>query len=110
MKMAEEYPPDIGGIDIDPAAPGYRHVIIAPTPGGKLTSARTTLQTGYGLLATEWTLSAGVFTLTVTIPANTTASVTVPAGDVRVDGASHPNGTVIEFGSGRYTITSSGAR
>jgi alpha-L-rhamnosidase len=109
---------NIGGIDIDPMAPGYHHVIIAPKPGGKLTSARTTLQTGYGVLATDWTLTGGLLTLKVTIPPNTSATVTMPGTNVRLDGgvaggaagvrAARDN--VIEIGSGRYVLTATGVR
>jgi alpha-L-rhamnosidase len=72
----------IGGIDIDPDAPGYKHALIAPRPGGGLTSAHTSLETGYGMLSTEWHLGAGSFTLEIVIPANTSATVTLPNATV----------------------------
>ena len=67
----------IGGIDIDPEAPGYKHAIVAPRSGGGLTSARTELETGYGKLATAWRMDGNAFVLDVTVPANTSASVTL---------------------------------
>jgi alpha-L-rhamnosidase len=72
----------IGGIA--PAAPGYRHIEIAPILGGGLTSATSSLDSGYGLIESSWTLTAGTFTLEVAIPANTTASVLLPFGTAAV--------------------------
>ena len=109
----------IGGIDIDPAAPGYQHVLIAPRPGGGLTSARTALQTGYGLLVTDWHLIDGELSLAVTLPANTTATVTLSganAATVTENGATlnaaagvrsvaqRGNELVLEIGSGAFTF------
>jgi alpha-L-rhamnosidase len=67
----------IGGIDIDPEAPGYKHIMIAPRPGGGITSARTTLETGYGPLAVAWRQDSLGFALDLVVPPNTTASVTL---------------------------------
>ncbi|HEY4320597.1 MAG TPA: family 78 glycoside hydrolase catalytic domain [Gemmatimonadales bacterium] len=109
----------IGGIDIDPAAPGYRHTIITPHVGGGLTSARTTLETGYGLLVTDWHVNGATFTLDVTVPPNTTASVTLPGAviDRVTEGGAPVRGVAgvrrvtqrgvdveIEVGSGSYVF------
>jgi alpha-L-rhamnosidase len=67
----------IGGIDLDPAAPGYRHALIAPRPGGGLTSASTAIETLYGTLATAWQLDSAGYTLDVEVPPNTSARVTL---------------------------------
>ena len=70
----------IGGIRPDDAAPGYRHVTIAPQPGGGLTSARATYRSRYGQFVSGWKLdAAGQMTLDVTVPGNTTATVEIPA-------------------------------
>jgi alpha-L-rhamnosidase len=109
----------IGGINVDPAAPGYRHAIIAPHVGGGLTSARTALQTGYGLLVTDWHVDGKAFTLNVTVPPNTTASITMPGATVdrvtesgtAVRGAAgvrqvvqRGSDVVVEVGSGSYAF------
>ena len=108
----------IGGIDIDPDEPGYKHVLIAPRPGGGLTSARTELETGYGKLATSWRIEGGVFLLDVTVPANTRATVTlrnaklesVREGGAPVQGVATIQATqvganvVVEIGSGVYSF------
>jgi len=70
---------------IAPGRAGYKHVHFAPTPGGKLTQARATLQTLYGEVSSAWTLSAGAFTLQVKVPANATATVQLPDGSAATD-------------------------
>jgi alpha-L-rhamnosidase len=71
----------IGGIDLDPEQPGYKHIIMRPQPGGGLTYARAGLRSMYGLIKSEWTLQNDTFDWQITVPANTTATVYVPAAD-----------------------------
>ncbi|HEU5473650.1 MAG TPA: family 78 glycoside hydrolase catalytic domain [Actinophytocola sp.] len=66
----------IGGLA--PASPGYAALLIAPRPGAGLTSARSTYLTPFGTAISEWSSSAGVLTLRVTVPAGTSATVRVP--------------------------------
>ena len=74
----------IGGIDLDPQRPGYKHIIMRPRPGGDLTSALAELRSMYGLIRSAWSLDAerGMLDWRITIPANTTATVYVPVTDV----------------------------
>jgi alpha-L-rhamnosidase len=72
----------IGGIDLDPQQPAYKHILLHPQPGGGLTHARTELHSLYGLIRSEWTLQKDTFDWQFTVPANTTATVYVPAGDL----------------------------
>mgnify|MGYP001160508518 CR=1 FL=1 len=53
--------------------------VFAPTPGGKLTSADVRYDSIRGCIESAWKKSGGKLTLNVTIPANTTATVLVPA-------------------------------
>ncbi|MFG0248318.1 MAG: family 78 glycoside hydrolase catalytic domain, partial [Phycisphaeraceae bacterium JB051] len=81
----------VAGIEIDPEKPGYKHILIAPKPGGGLTHAKGKIDSVYGAIVSQWQIDdAGVFTLDITIPANTTATVTLP------DGQQH------KVGSGQY--------
>ncbi len=66
----------VAGIDTD--GPGYKRIIIRPRPG-EITSAKASYDSINGRIATDWMLEDGTFTLNVTIPANTTATVYVPA-------------------------------
>jgi alpha-L-rhamnosidase len=67
----------IGGLS--PASPGYASLLIAPKPGGGLTSARAAYQTPYGDAVSDWSISGGTLTLRVTVPAGTSATVRLPS-------------------------------
>lgn len=69
----------LAGIRPDPAAPGFRNILIEPNPVGDLTSARAHYDSVRGRIETDWSARAGVFDLRVTIPANATATVFLPA-------------------------------
>ena len=71
----------VGGIDVDPERPGYKHIVMRPQPGGDLTRATTDLQSMYGLIQSAWVLDAerGKFDWRIVVPPNTTATVHVPA-------------------------------
>ena len=72
---------DVAGIDTDPAAPGYARIVIRPMPGGGLTSAEATYRSMHGPIASAWHLADGAFTLDLTLPANTSATVHIPTAD-----------------------------
>jgi alpha-L-rhamnosidase len=72
----------IGGIDVDPEQPGYKHIIMHPQPGAGLTHATAELQSMYGLIRSAWTQEHDLFDWRITVPANTTATVYVPAKNV----------------------------
>lgn len=78
----------IAGIKVDPARPGYKHVILKPQVGGGLDYARATLATGYGEIVSDWKSEDGTFTYFIVLPPNTSATVTLPGGGtVRLNGA-----------------------
>jgi len=68
----------IAGIAIDPRQPGYKHILIQPHPGGGLTSAKASVHSMFGRVASSWELKDGKMTLRVEVPANATASVRLP--------------------------------
>ncbi|MEN6426899.1 MAG: family 78 glycoside hydrolase catalytic domain, partial [Phycisphaerales bacterium] len=70
----------VAGIRPDVASPGFRRFIIDPHPVGNLTWARAHYDSIRGEITSDWRKSAGVFTLNVTIPPNTSAIVCVPTG------------------------------
>jgi len=72
----------LGGIRPDPEAPGFKRIIIKPEPGGDLAWVKESYDSVRGRINSEWHQSAGQFDLRVTIPANTTATVYLPAKDV----------------------------
>ena len=70
----------VAGLDLDPQAPGYEHVIFHPKPGGSLTWAEATLDTPRGKAAIRWDLEGDQFRSTVTVPAGSHATYHPPFG------------------------------
>jgi alpha-L-rhamnosidase len=111
---------NLGGLQI--VDPGYKKSRIAPLIGsGGLSHARCSLRTPYGLLASEWKLANDELTLTITVPANTSAEVVIPAESaeavrvgtvaagsargMKVSSFTDGKATLI-IGSGHYELTS----
>jgi alpha-L-rhamnosidase len=69
----------VGGIDLDPDEPGYKHILMRPQPGGGLTSARAELKTGFGLIRSAWRLEDEQFAWQISVPPNTRATISIPA-------------------------------
>jgi alpha-L-rhamnosidase len=72
---------NIAGINAVAEHPGYKEVLIAPKPGGGLTTATAELETVYGKVKSSWVIENGLFKLDVTIPANTKAIIALPGSD-----------------------------
>jgi alpha-L-rhamnosidase len=105
----------IGGIHSD--GPAYKRIIIAPQPDPRLTFADTTYASIRGPIETHWMKEGNGLRLKVVIPANTTATVSVPGAATRSvyesgQLATHSPGVtfvrtegdaaVFEVGSGKY--------
>jgi len=71
----------VAGMDIDPEVPGYKHILLAPHPGGGLTNADAEFTSLYGKVKSAWKMVGNEFVYEVTVPANTTATVTLPAAN-----------------------------
>jgi alpha-L-rhamnosidase len=97
----------VGGLG--PASPGYGSLRIAPKPGGGLTSARAAYQTPYGDAVSDWSISGGILTLRVTVPAGADANVEVPTGQPAT--VTYPpeavpfGGSTFSLPSGSYVFT-----
>ena len=109
----------IGGIR--PDAPGFRTILIDPVICDGLTWAKTDFESIEGEISTAWNKDGHQFKLDVTIPANTTATVHVPAGNVagitesgkelsKADGVKllreEKGGVILQVGSGSYKFAS----
>ena len=70
---------DVAGIDTDPNQPGFAHILIHPHPGPGLTRARAVYDSIRGRIVSAWREDGAGLALDVTIPANTTATVFLPA-------------------------------
>lgn len=89
----------VAGIDLDPADPGYKHVILKPQPGGGLTWARATYRSAYGEIASDWKIENGAFSWRIVVPVNTRATAYVPASGADVTQSGRPAGEAegVEF-------------
>ena len=116
---------------IDSAAPGYSKIVIRPTPPAPGSNAqhppinwvRASYDSIRGKIVSEWKVDGDRFLLNVEIPANTSATVFIPAAeessvteggkplsevdDVRVIGMQNGR-AVLEVASGRYEFSSTG--
>ena len=68
---------DAAGIATD--GPAFQRIVIKPVIGGGLSWVRAKYRSVRGDIATEWRSSDGKLILRVTIPANTTAVIHIPA-------------------------------
>ena len=68
----------LGGINPDPQGPGFKRIVIRPYVLGDLTWVHAEYNSPYGLICSSWRRENGVFSLQVTVPVNTTATVYVP--------------------------------
>jgi alpha-L-rhamnosidase len=64
-----------------PAEPGYRTVRLAPRPLPGFTHASARHETPYGLASVAWHRNGDTVTVDATVPANTTAEVSLPGTD-----------------------------
>jgi alpha-L-rhamnosidase len=99
----------LAGIRPDADSPGFKHVIIEPKPVGDLTSAQAHYDSIRGTIASQWKRDGTDFSLAVSIPANCTASVYVPASDaatVRESGGAIADAAGVKFAhmSGGYAV------
>jgi len=70
---------DLAGIQNAPGSAGFQQIIIKPQPVGDLIWARASFHSLRGDIVSDWKLDRAAFSLKVTIPANTTATIYVPA-------------------------------
>jgi alpha-L-rhamnosidase len=71
----------LAGIRPVAEAPGFKHVLIEPHPVADLTSAGAEYDSVRGRIISAWRIKDGRFILDVTIPANATATVSLPISD-----------------------------
>jgi hypothetical protein len=78
-QIVEWFYADLGGIAVDPAAPGFKNILIRPQPVGNISWVHCAYNSVHGRIASDWEKTEGKFSLRLTIPANTTATVFVPS-------------------------------
>jgi alpha-L-rhamnosidase len=70
---------DIAGIQNAPGSAGFKKIIIRPQPVGDLKWVKASYKSIRGKIVSDWKMDFDGFSLRVKIPANTTATVYVPA-------------------------------
>jgi alpha-L-rhamnosidase len=78
-QIMEWFYADLAGIASDPAGPGFKKIIIRPQPVGDVTWVKAAYDSVHGRIVCDWKKADDKFTLQLEIPANTTATVFVPA-------------------------------
>ena len=111
----------IHALGIDTEGSGFRDIIIKPTVSREMNELKGSYQSINGTISTAWNWEGDRFTLKISVPANTSAKVIIPASE----GASIREGnnplkevrevevlkvenkqTTVLIGSGAYTFTS----
>ena len=77
---------------IEPTSPGFKTFTVSPQVVGNLTYVNTSHETIYGTIIVEWKYENERFTLFVTVPVNTLATIILP------------NGKEQQVGSGRHSF------
>jgi hypothetical protein len=78
-QITEWFYQNLAGIEGDPAGPGFRKIVFRPQPVGDLTWAEASYDSVRGPIKARWERSGEQFTLEVTVPAGSTATVYVPS-------------------------------
>ena len=82
-QIMEWFYSDLAGIASDPDGPGFEKIIIHPQAVGDLTWVKAAYNSVHGRIACEWHKTDSTFSLHLSIPANTTATVYLPAANVK---------------------------
>ena len=69
----------MAGLDTYEDGPGYKHSLIKPHVGGGFSSVSASLDTYYGTLSSKWKTEPERILFDITVPANTTSTVFIPA-------------------------------
>jgi alpha-L-rhamnosidase len=116
------YYEDLAGIKSDDEAVGFKKIIMKPVPVGNLKFVNASYHSVHGIIKSAWRIENGNFHWQISVPANTTAEVYMPAtseADVTESGKPaanvqdvkwlHSDGkyVVYQVGSGNYDFESS---
>ncbi|MDR2681169.1 MAG: hypothetical protein LBC47_10210, partial [Tannerella sp.] len=108
----------LAGIEPDLADPGYRTFNIRPRVVKKLSYAKATLESPYGLIEIGWRKENGKVIYDITIPAGSKANIYLPAAASQITESKQPlektegirivdeddNGVFFRAEAGKYTF------
>ena len=92
--VAQWFYTDVLGIKRDEANPAYKHFFLEPKTGGGLTYAKGSYDSIYGKIESSWEVTEKGIEFDFVIPANTSATVTLPGEEYQE----------MELGAGRYSF------
>ena len=103
----------VAGIRPEIEQPGYKHFLLQPTVGGRLTEAHARYDSLYGPIESSWQRSQDAVRYTLVVPPNTTATVRLAAEPAALalvkriyPDAVHENGQIVfSIGSGRWLVS-----
>ncbi len=111
----------VAGIEL--GAPGYKQILIQPQPDSRLDFAEATHESPYGKITSGWKINDGKLSVSCSIPANTTATVTLPNTTIKntmvsgkplgkqfKDAREIGGDVVLNVGSGTYAFSYNTAR
>jgi len=94
--LTEWFYHDLAGIQWDPAAPGFQHVIIKPTFVGGITWVNASYDSARGMIVSDWSFTNHAVALNVTIPVGSTGSIYLPVlGNVGTNLVIKESGTTL---------------
>jgi alpha-L-rhamnosidase len=101
----------LAGINQSVSSVGYKSIIIRPEAVGNITFVKGSYNTPYGTIRSEWKKDNNEFSMDIEIPANTTATIYLPAtgtatikeGNTIITPTGYEDGkAIIKTGSGVY--------
>jgi len=95
-------------LGVRPVQPGFRHFVVTPNPGD-IKWAKGSVPTPFGEIDIAWRKSSRRFSMTVSIPQGTSATVVLPAVDGQTEHSVTVNGS-IQLPDGVSRVESDGAR
>jgi alpha-L-rhamnosidase len=82
----------VAGIETDEKNPGFTHIRFCPKPTERLSFAKASLKTKYGVIRSEWQRENGKTTYTFVVPRGLTATAEL-------------DGEVLELAAGKHIFT-----
>jgi hypothetical protein len=106
----------LGGIDQADSSIAFKHIVIDPRPSGNVDWVHASYDSPFGMISVDWQKKDDFFSVILRIPANTIATVYLPAKDSQTVREStfrstiggwrivgHENGKIkLKVGSGEY--------
>lgn len=88
------------GVKADEQQPGYKHILLQPHFDHRLSSVHGIFLSPYGPIEASWESKDGEIVYSVSIPCNTSATLSLPKDYTIVKGKKHG----MQFASGNYTF------